>query len=160
MLEIAPRAAAIVRCFGAPRVLDTFPALGAVAGRVAGDELWLIGPPGTAADIVRGATSYLAGADPDGLVVDHGEAWSAWTLAGDHLAAFARLSDITLPSSPAFIQGLVAHLPAKILLRARSLHLVVPVQVGHHVPVRVLEACHDLAPSVVALREFMADEVA
>ena len=149
MLELSPARAAVVRCFADARALDAFPSLGAVPGRVAADELWLFGAARSGPDIARRATSYLAGADPDGLVVDHGEAWCAWTVSGDETviqAAFARLAEFPLPTSAAdaFLQGAVAQLPAKILWSRAAVHLIIPVQLGHHVAERFRDACGDL----------------
>jgi hypothetical protein len=40
----------------------------------------------------------------------------------------------------------VAQVPAKIIVEADRLHLIVPVQVGHHVPERIMRECGDLSP--------------
>src|SRR5438093_1185251 len=116
VLELAPSRAAIVRCFAEPRALDAFPPLASARGRVAADELWLLGPASTGPDLMRRATSYLAGADPSGLAVEQSDGWSGWTIAGDHAAAaFQRLADFPLPPErPAFVQGAVALVPAKV----------------------------------------------
>jgi hypothetical protein len=141
--------AAVIRCFGQPRALDAFPSLGAAAGRVAADELWLVGPRSAGAELTQRATSYLAGADPDGLVVDHGEGWAVWRLSGEtSRAAFARLADFPLPPGRGFVQGLVVQVPAKVLVQSGWLDLIVPVQLAHHIPVRVAEACADLGTTL------------
>ncbi len=162
MLEITPARAAIVRCFGEAGALDAFPSLGATPGRVAADELWLVGARAAGEELTRRATAYLAGADPDGLVVEHGEAWSIWSVAGlETMNALARLADFPLPQGrPGFAQGAVAQVPAKILLLGDRLYVIVPVQLGHHIPERVLEACPDLQPKVGGEREFVVERTA
>jgi len=152
VLELRPVRAAVIRCFGEPRALDAFPSLGATPGRVAADELWLVGPGASAGEIARRASSYLAGADPDGLVVDHGEAWSVWRLKGPSArSAFSRLADYPLPSAnQGFAQGAVVQVPAKIVVQPEWLDLIVPVQLAHHIPVRVAAACADLGATIGA----------
>ena len=148
MLELRQTRSAVVRCYGEPRALDAFPSLGAQTARVAPDELWLISHASGGADLATRARSYLAGADPDGLVVDHSEAWSAWTLTGDTRGALARVTDFPLPES-GFAQGAVAQVPAKLLLENDRVQLVIPIQLSHHIPHRIVEACADLGATVV-----------
>ena len=160
MLELAPVRVAVIRCFGTPRALDAFPPLGGVRGRVAPDELWLIAPAQAGGDLTRKASSYLAGADPGGLVVEHGEGWSGWTLSGpDVRQAFSRLADFPLPQTrTAFLQGAVVQVPAKILLGRGRIHLIVPAPLRHHIPERVRESCGDLAVTEAPQRDFSPEE--
>jgi glycine cleavage system aminomethyltransferase T len=162
VLEIAPARVAIIRCFGKARVLDGFPSIDAVTARVTADELWLVSSRAAGGELLRRATSYLAGADPDGLVLEHSEAWSVWSLSGaESRTAFARLADFPLPEGRvAFAQGALAQVPAKILAVGDRLQVIVPVQLGHHLPERVLEACSDLQPKVGDEREFVAEKTA
>jgi hypothetical protein len=155
VLELARARAAVVRCFGERPALDAFPSLAALPARIAPDELWLVGPRDSAGDLAQRATSYLAAADPEGLVLEHGEAWAVWTVSGSaSRGAFARLADFPLPAGPAaFAQGAIAHLPGKILVEGDRLHLIVPIQLAHHVVARVIEACDDLAPAVGTERD-------
>jgi hypothetical protein len=155
VLELGPARAAVVRCFGERRALDAFPSLGAMPARIAADELWLVAPRASASELAQRATSYLTGADPDGFVLEHGEAWAVWTISGSGLPqAFARLADFPLPAGRvAFAQGAVAQLPAKILVQGDRLHVIVPVQLAHHVPDRFREACEDLEPILRPERE-------
>ena len=155
MLELAPVRAAVVRCFGNPQVLDGLPASGGVTARVARDEAWLVGPAAARAQLAQAAKSYLAGTDPDGIVVDQSDGWSAWTVTGPQFAmVVARLSSIELPSQrPAFVQGALADVPAKALVQSDRLHLIVPVQYAHHVSRRITQACADLDVTVRESRE-------
>ncbi|MBI4501169.1 MAG: hypothetical protein HY700_08410 [Gemmatimonadetes bacterium] len=153
---MAPVRAAVVRCFGDPRVLDGLPAAGAATARVARDEAWLVSPSAARDALTQAAKSYLAGADPDGIVVDQTDGWSAWTITGPQAAmVLARLSTIELPSQrPAFVQGAVAEVPAKALAQAADrLHLIVPAQYAHHVSRRITQACADLDVKVLESRE-------
>jgi glycine cleavage system aminomethyltransferase T len=150
VVELAPVRGSVIRCFGAAGALDSFPPLGTASGRVAPDELWLFGPARAAPDMARRAGAYLAGADPDGVVVDHGEAWAIFALSGPRLSqAMARVADFPVSlEKDGFAQGAVVQVPAKLLALSGRLYLVVPAQLAHHVPARLLEACADLAPTI------------
>ena len=155
MLDLSPVSAVLIRCFGEPRVLDGFPPVaGAAACRVASDELILLGAPAAKETLIAQATAYLGSADPDGLVIAHTDAWSFWAISGEAARrAFARLSANALPrSSPAFIQGAIAHLPGKALVLSDYIVILVPSTTGHHLPERVLAACADLNPQQRATR--------
>jgi hypothetical protein len=146
VLEIARVRAAVVRCFAERGVLDLFPPSGGAVARIAPDELWLIGPESARADLAQRAKSYISGADPDGVAVDQSDGWMAWTVGGAGVTTvLARLSTIALPPGrPAFSQGMVAEVPAKVLMQGGQLHLFVSSQYGHHIPGRILAACADL----------------
>lgn len=146
MLEVTPVGAAVVRCFAERRVLDLFPHCGAAVARIAPDELWLIGPASARAELVERANAYVSSTDPNGITVDQSDGWTAWTVTGVQATTLlARLSPMALaPERPAFLQGAVAEVPAKVLLQVSRLHLFVPGQYGHHIPQRILAACADL----------------
>ena len=145
MLELFASPAAVVACVGRADALDALAVPAAFAGRVAPDELLLLGPLGEAAELER-AASALFEDDPDGLVVDQSSGWSCWSLAGDECdEAFARLSAVPLPAErPAFLQGAVAGVQAKVLARGARLDVLVLSTVGHHLRRRVISACRDL----------------
>ena len=145
MLELRPAQARVVVCLAAPEVLDGVPPIdGAVRCRISLDELLLIGAPG----VLASASVHVAEHDPTALVVDHTDAFAIWTIAGTCAdEAFCRLSAIPLPRHrPAFLQGLVAHVPTKVLVAESELHVLVPASVGHHLRDRLLAACRDLEP--------------
>ncbi len=148
MLSFAQVEAAVVRCFSLPSVLDEMPSQPeTLSYRVAPDELMLLGPPSTRANIVAGVTHFIAEADPHALTIVQADAWSIWALTGDdRRRAFARLSPIQLPESPAFLQGGVAHVPAKTLVLSDTLYIMVSSTLGHHLRTRILAACADLNP--------------
>lgn len=155
MLEITPVRAAVVRCFAERGVLDLFPPSGAAVARIAPDELWLIGPASARADLAQRAKSYISGADPDGMAIDQSDGWMAWTVSGVQATILlARLSTIALPPErPAFSQGMVAEVPAKVLMQGSQLHLFVSGQYGHHIPGRILDVGADLDVRLLEQRE-------
>jgi hypothetical protein len=62
----------------------------------------------------------------------------------DRFEAFARLSAIPLPGPGGFAQGLVAHVPAKVVVRDDDLLVVVSPAVSHHLQKRLQAVCGDL----------------
>ena len=141
MLELRPASPSIVRCLARPEELDRLATpVGAQVCRVAPDELLLIGPPGSAGELLE-ACAPLA----SGLVLGDPDAFAVWTLAGPQAEeAFARLSAIELPGGRAFLQGSVAGVPAKVLVEAGRIDVFVSSALGHHLRERVLAACADL----------------
>jgi hypothetical protein len=130
VLELRRVECAVVRAFG---LRDPLPG----AYRVAADEQLLIG--GRAGEL-------LAAAATAPLAVDHTDGFAAFVLAGEAVdEAFARLAEFPLPAErPAFAQGLVAHVGAKVVAREAELLVLVPSVLGHHLRARVLAACADL----------------
>ncbi len=139
MVELAAAGVSVVGCFAAPVALDS---LGGIAGtmacRVAPDEAMILGARGSAAEIVRVATSRARAEDPDAVVLDVTDGWAVWTIAGDGAReAFARLSAVVLPPE-GFTQGNVANLPVKVVALPDRLHLLVPAMWGAHLRGRIL----------------------
>lgn len=142
MAEFALADAAIVACHGAPAALEAIavdPEV--VAGRVAPDELLLVGPLPARADLLARGAAAVSGAG--GMVVDETDAWTAFCLLGDGVeAAFARLSHVALPADrPAFVQGPVAHVPGTIVAGWERLYVLAPAPAAHHVERRLGDAC-------------------
>lgn len=157
MLEFSAVEAVLIRCFGEPSVLDSFPGLaGAAACRVADDELILLGAPAMKQELIEQATAHFESADPHALVIAHTDAWSFWAISGAVMRrAFTRLSENALPAtSPAFIQGAIARLPAKALVLPDSILIMVPSTMGHHIRERIFAACADLNPRERAAQPF------
>lgn len=147
MLTMAPTEAAIIRCLGAPGALDGLPTPpGAYAGRVAPDEVMLLGAHEARAAILAHAAASLAQADPHGLVVDATDGWSVWTISGPEVQrAFAALTAIPFPDDTgAFLQGVIAEVPAKALVFGMRVHVMVASTVGHLLRERIERACSDL----------------
>jgi len=129
------------------------PIPGAFSGRVAPDEVMLIGAEHVRSLIVDAASDQLAQMDPHGLTVDQTSAWSVWTLSGPHAAeAFARLSAASLPTESAFVQAAIAGVPGKAVVLPDRIHVLVSSSLGHHLRERVLGACKDMPASEGAPR--------
>lgn len=141
MLELAAVPSDVVGCYGKPSALDRLAGDATASIRVAPDELLLL----EAREDLTSVEAELARLDSGGIAVDLSSAFAAWALRGDARSeSFSRLSQIPLPAPPATVQGLVAHVPAKIVIRPDELLLLVPSVVSHHLHKRVLTACADL----------------
>jgi hypothetical protein len=145
VLELAPLSAAVIACLAAPAELDRVDVPDTLAIRTAPDELLLVAAPERSESM---AANVVLSLGETALVIDQSDAFAGWTLRGaDTFEAFARLSAIPLPSErPTIQQGLVGHVPAKILAGRERLDLLVPSTLAHHIRKRVLAACADLAP--------------
>lgn len=152
MLELHAVSTGVVGCFGRPATLDQLTEGAAtptrwaaeLSVRVAPDELLLL----TDARHVSEIEDKLQSLDGGSLVFDLSSGYATWALAGDdRLEAFCRLSAIKLPDPPATAQGLVAHVPAKVIVRPEELLLMVSSGYSHHIRERVLGACADLSPT-------------
>ncbi len=142
---------------------------GALAVRVAADEVLLVGPPSATDSIAAAAAALLHETDANALVMPMTDAWSIWSLTpfdpseaaaqpdaqSGAQAAFERLSAVPLRSArPGFAQGGLCSVGSKVLALPDRLCLMVNSLVGHHVRDRVLQMCGDLAPEVGPTWEF------
>lgn len=132
-----------VACLARAEALDRLHVEGAVPFRVAADEVLLLSNPGQAVAVAASASAQLG---PGAVVVDQTDGFVGWTLCGENvLEAFCRLSALPLDAErPNLRQGLVAHLPAKVIAANGTIHLLVPSTLGHHLRQRVHDACADL----------------
>lgn len=149
MLDVAPALASVIACHGDGVLLDRLSVEGgAVPCRVAPDELLLVGPRDAGATLLERATAVLTADGADGLAADVTDAWSVWAVSGAGVdQMFARLSTNPLPTErPATVQGLLASVPAKTLLRPERAYIMVATSLHHHLPQRIREACADLLP--------------
>jgi hypothetical protein len=140
----------IIGCFGRPAALDQLAAAAEVGFRVAPDEMLLLTlwEDDTRARRISELESSMGSLDGGGLVLDLSDGFAVWSLAGElRFEAFSRLSALQLSEPPACVQGLVAHIPTKVVVRTDSLLLIVPSVLSHHLRERVLTSCADLAPS-------------
>jgi hypothetical protein len=141
VLELQAGRSDIVGCYARLESLDRISNGPGLALRVAADELLLLGARSSIPELEE----ELLELDSDGLVIDLSSAYSVWSLRGEErVEAFCRLSQIELPKPTAFVQGLVADVPAKVVVREEELLLVVSSAVTHHLRERVLGACVDL----------------
>lgn len=148
MPELRDLHQSVVACLASAEALDALvpPGHGARVCRTAPDELLLVGAAGVAAELVRETTDRVGALDPDALVMDVTDGWAGFVLAGEGARrAFAYLSALELPQE-GFLQGHVAHVPAKILVEGEALVLLVPAFWGAHLGQRILA---DAAPAGV-----------
>jgi hypothetical protein len=112
----------------------------ATACRVAEDELLLVCYRDVAEEVAREVATRLTVADPDAVVVETSDGWGAAVLDGvDAELVFARLSRLRLPAA-GFLQGEVAHVPAKILVEEGRIRILVAAPLQEHLRARVAGA--------------------
>jgi hypothetical protein len=140
--ELEPFSGAVVGCFGRAPALDTLAEGADLPLRIAPTELLLLG----GARPLRYTEERLRGLDPGGLALDLSSAYAIWSVRGDdRFEAFARLSALPLPGPGGFAQGLVAHVPAKVVVRRDDLLIVVSSVVSHHLQGRLPAVCGQLS---------------
>jgi hypothetical protein len=143
--ELELFAGGAVGCFARSGALDPLAEGADLPLRVAPTELLLLGAQAALAELAQ----RLAALDPHGLTLDLSSAYATWIVRGeDRLEAFARLSAIPLPAPGGFAQGLVAHVPAKVVVREDDLLVTVSSVVSHHLRDRLPAVCRDLAEVV------------
>ncbi len=109
----------------------------ATACRTADDELLLVCQPEVAHEIARETETRLTVLDPDALVIETTDAWASSILDGDDArSVFGLLSRLQLPDR-GFIQGEVAHVPAKMLVEDGRIRILVPAAIGAHLRSRI-----------------------
>jgi len=141
VLEVARALVGVVTASAAAGALDALVVPGrAFACRVADDELALLSAPQVTHEVARDVATRLAALDPDALVVDMTDGWAAITVAGDDArASFGLLSRLELPDA-GFIQGEVAHLPARIIADDNGVLVLAPSMWEAHLHDRVTKA--------------------
>jgi hypothetical protein len=150
VLELSSVSTGVVGCFAEPKVLDRLSGNGGRSVRVAPNELLLLTDRSRVAEL----EGELGAGDPTGLVVDLSSAYSVWSLRGDaRFEAFCRLSQLELPQAPAVVQGLVSHVPAKVIVLDDELLILTSSALAHHLRERVLKASADLSPTETKVRE-------
>ena len=142
MPELELFAGGALGCFARPGALDALAEGADLPLRVAPTELLLLGARASLGELRQ----RMAALDPHGLALDLSSAYATWVVRGDdRFEAFARLSAIPLPAPGGFAQGLVAHVPAKVVVRENDLLVTVSSVVSHHLRERLPAACRDLA---------------
>jgi len=142
--ETDRRVGVVTACAGA-NALDALVVPGrATPCRIAEDELLLICEPDLAREIAREVETRLTVVDGDALVRDTTDAWAAVAIDDAHAGrTFARLSRLPLPDR-GFLQGEVAHVPAKVLVDGDGVLVLVPSALEDHVRSRVAAAGEDI----------------
>ena len=148
MLELRALATGVVTCAASPPAVDAVlsaSADGAEAFRIAPDEAMLLTPsPGDTNALVASAHERATGVDPDAVVLDASDGWTAWALEGDSFrGAFARLSALELTGA-GLVQGEVTGVPVRVVAQPERLVLLVPAMWSEHVRSRILSRCADL----------------
>ena len=137
--------AAKVRVFAEPSVLDGLPVPdGTLVGRVAPDELILLGEPGTGAELAATLERAVASHGPAALVVDHTDGWSLHSLEGSELdEVWARISHVPLPvagADPVFLAGRICDVAGKAFVRPGRLDILTGAEAREHVEHRISDA--------------------
>jgi hypothetical protein len=150
VLELLRPRACVVICAASPAAVDSCADVagiaGALAARVADDEVMLVAPPSSAAEVLAAANDRAAAVDDDALVLDVTDGWATWTLRGDQAArAFSHLSRLGLPDR-GWVQGEVAGVAARVAVTDSGIHVFVPSMVGDHVHAVIARRCATLAP--------------
>jgi sarcosine oxidase gamma subunit len=111
------------------------------ACRVSPTEVMIVGD--ASVEVLERA---VRGDDPDAVVLDASEGWALVPLEGPGAReAFARLSELELPAA-GFVQGEVARIGARVLVRQGGIDLLVPAMLESHVRERVRTDCRGLVP--------------
>lgn len=141
MLELRPAKLSVIRVLAHDWRRKLVDVAGSVTCGIASDEVILLCEPDRARSVAESASSSFV--DGTALTLDDSDSFACWWLAGDRVDdALARLSEIRLPSDrPAFFQGLVAGIPAKVVLEAESALVLVSSSLSHHFRARTLKAC-------------------
>ena len=112
----------------------------ATACRLADDELMLVCEADVAGEVAREVETRLTVLDPDALVVETTDGWGGDVLDGDDAGRmFARLSRLGLPAA-GFVQGEVAHVPAKVVVGDGRIRILVAASLEHHLRTRIARA--------------------
>jgi hypothetical protein len=150
VLELAPTRASVIACHASAEAADTLmsdDALGDAdvrACRIAPDEVMLIGAPERAEELLEAVVRTALAVDPDSVVLDATDGWAVWTVRGeDAHRALGYLSAIELRDE-GFVQGDVAHVPAKVVAPPDRLGILVPAMWGEHLRERILADCSPL----------------
>jgi hypothetical protein len=128
----------VVTACAAADALDALVVPGrATACRIADDELLLVCRSEVADEVVRETETRLTVLDPDALVIETADAWATSVLEGDDArSVFGLLSRLRLPDR-GFVQGEVAHVPAKVLVEDGRIRIFVQAALEAHLRSRV-----------------------
>lgn len=153
-LIVQPVRASLLLCLAVPAAIDQMARPAGVASlRVARDEALLVGPPDGEQRLAASAGAALATLDRDSLTAPVSGAWALWSLRPPPAAAAAlsRMTAVPMPPAgahPHFVQGVVAGVAARILVRSDRICVLVASSVAHHFRDRVMAACADMNPAV------------
>jgi hypothetical protein len=140
VLEFGPLLAGMVRVLGHSGLIDglteTRNGLGP-ALRLNPTEALLICDPCDEAELCERLCTVVS-EEPRPILLPDSDSFSGWQLCGDVEKAFSLLSAIPPPQVfPAFVQGLVAQVPAKALFGQDCLLIFVSSTLSHHLHARL-----------------------
>ena len=141
MPDLRPRPVSVILCSADAEALDGLvpPGHGARTLRVAPDETLAIARSDAADVVARELEDRIAALDPDAVVVDVTDGWSAWALTGsDATHAFSYLSALDPPEPGAFVQGDVARVGAIVLGEDGGITILVPAYWSEHIRQRAV----------------------
>jgi hypothetical protein len=139
--DLRPRPVSIILCSADADALDGLvpPGHGARTLRVAPDETLAIARRDAADVVARELEDRIAALDPDAVVVDVTDGWSAWALIGfDAAHAFSYLSALDPPERGAFAQGDVARVGAIVFSEDDGITILVPAYWAEHIRERAV----------------------
>lgn len=145
MLELNPSELGVVSCVADPAACDALPHVaGTRVLRLAPDEAMVLCAPDAISAILETVADAVAIADPDAVVIDASDGWSAWTLRGGAIeAAWSRLSALELPRE-GFVQGDLARVPVKVVAGDGLVDVLVPAMWREYVRDAILKRCGPL----------------
>ena len=158
VLEIRECRAAIIACLGDPAKWSPAPLpQGAAIYPVAPGERWIFAPARTREQLLAWARTEAKRIGGTAYAADVSDGWSIWCVDGTVVCeVWSRLSENKAPSGrPTFVQGAIAHVPAKSIVEDRAVHFCVPSPLGHHLTARLFEACADLNPQLKPATDLM-----
>jgi sarcosine oxidase gamma subunit len=134
VLELIETRVSVVGAYAEPAALDSLVVPSrSVPLRVAPDEMLFVAHAEEAPAVVRQVSDRLGVLDPEGLAIDLSDGWFALTLEGEGAReVFAHVSELHLPAG-GFIQGKVGGLPAKLLVEADRIQVMVASMWSDHV---------------------------
>ncbi|MEX0991825.1 MAG: hypothetical protein WD004_06100 [Actinomycetota bacterium] len=144
MLELGAFEAAVVGVFASPDAVAAVHAGPWSVCRVAPDEAMVVAEADDGEQMLGALEAAVGAADPDGIVLETTDGWSACTLSGDASRdAFSYLSELELPDE-GFVQGAVADVPVRVIVEQDVLYLFVPAMWGAYLRDRIMTDCAHL----------------
>ena len=131
MAELRIERPTVIAVLASAEALDRIDAGRATGLRTAPREALFVG----VADL---GTLAAAVEEPTALVEDVTDGWISFVIAGDDAReVLARLSELEPPAPGGWVQGEVAHVPAKVIAGDGELRVLVPAHLAPHVDERI-----------------------
>jgi hypothetical protein len=142
--EIRDVAVGVVTACATAEALDALVVPGrATPCRIADDEVFFVCDPDLAGEVTRELQTRLTVVDADAIVLDTTDGWTAVRIGGDdRVRAFASRSRLRVPDR-GFVQGDVAHVPAKVVADEGGILVLAPSVFEHHLRSRLARAAEE-----------------